>query len=299
VSTRVDTSKAHQLDPVSTRVDTSPAPVPKPKGYTGLRGGDIAPAVYEAGRLAFVERGTIVAVSEATGLSADLARRLVDVGVPTRGLASLRDAARVHAAEVERKLALHEKAASADMAKSLASTVEARAKAAKQARDHEAKVLGDAVASRADEVTLVRANRKSALALAGINADLLRTGSILARSLVEDPEGLKALKPRDRLNIVRSIAGVIHRTALASQVAVTMERLLLGQPTAILGRTDGTEPSTADMTPDEAEQWLELANKAFRRRVARRTVIDATSGTNTPTREDAIDAEVDEMVIDL
>lgn len=273
----------------STRVDTGQrTATPAPVGP----GNDIAPDVYERARVAFVERGTLAAVREATGLGLPAAQRLLDSGVPTRGLPSLRDAARAHAAEVERRLRLAEKASAGAEAKELATTLEQRARAAKAAREHEAKVLGDAVASRADEVTLVRANRKSALVLASINADLLRAGTILARSLLEDPKALTKLSPRERLGLIRTVAGVVHRTAQASQVAVNMERLLMGEPTAILGRADGTGPSTQDMTPDEAEQWLALANRAFARRAARRTVIDVETSPGTPEQSE----DVDELV---
>ena len=236
---------------------------------------DIVPEVYERARLAFLEVGTLEEVKRVTGLNTGSVQRLIDSGVPQRGLPSLRDAARIHAADVEKKLRLREKAAAEATSKELASTLEQRAKAAKAARQNEAKVLGDAVASRADEVLLVRANRKSALALARVNADLLQAGHAIAGSILEDTPSLKKLSARDRLGLLRTIAGIVHRTAQSSQVSVNMERLLMGEPTAILGRTDGG-PRTEDMTLEEAEQWLSIANRAFERRARRSTVLDVT-----------------------
>jgi hypothetical protein len=271
----------------STRVDTGQrTATAAPVGA----GNDIAPEVYERARVAFLERGTLAAVREATGLGAPAVQRLLDSGIPTRGLPSLRDAARVHAADVERRLRLAEKASAAEQAGALAATLEQRSKAARASREHEGKVLGDAVASRADEVLLVRANRKSALALAGINASLLRAGSAIAASILNDRDRLDKLSPRDRLGLLRTIAGIVHRTAQASQVSVNMERLLMGEPTAILGRTDAG-PSTADMSPEDAEKWLAIANKAFARRASRRTVVEAlpVEGAGGQIDEDAAD----------
>lgn len=267
---------------VSTRVDTL---------RTGGLDGDISPEVYERARLAFLEVGTLEAVRQATGLSTKAVLRLVDSGVPQRGLPSLRDAARIHAADVEKKLRLREKASAEAQAGELATTLEQRAKAAKAARQNEAKVLGDAVASRADEVLLVRANRKSALALARVNADLLQAGHAIAGSILEDTPALKKLSARERLGLLRTIAGIVHRTAQSSQVSVNMERLLMGEPTAILGRTDGG-PRPEDMTLDEAEQWLSIANRAFERRARRSMVIDVT-----PDMTD--DEAVNELTEDL
>lgn len=272
---------------VSTRVDTSAAPSLHLK-----KGGatDVAPEVYEAARVAFIEKGTRRAICEATGMGDQAARRLLDSGVPSRGLPPLRDAARIHAAEVEKRLGLAEKAAAKEQAEALATTVEARARAAKRARDNELAVLGDAEKSRADEVTLVRANRKSALAFAGINARLLRASSVLAESMLRDEKRLETLPLREKLHALRTIAGIVHRTAQASQVAVNMERLLMGEPTHILGRADAG-PSTDDMTPEEAEQWLALANRAFARRARRRSVVDGSLATTEQS-----DEEIDELL---
>lgn len=231
---------------------------------------------YERARDAFVSEPTIAAVAKAAGVGRDLAARLIDSGEPKLGLPSLRDAARLVAATVTKELARVEKATGEAQAAEMARTLEARARAAKLARENEERLLGDAVESRKAEVRLVRANRTSALVLAGVNADLLRVSSKLAAGLLKDVESgrLDKLSPRERMGILRTVAGVVHRTAQASQVAVNMERLLMGEPTAILGRADGS-PSTGDMTVEEAEQWLGLATRAFERRARRRQVIDA------------------------
>lgn len=250
----------------STRVD-APPPRRAKSGTVAVR-----PEVYVAARDAYLTHGTIAAVRAATGMSAEACSRLVESGEPRLHLPSLRDCARARAAEFEKGAAR----ATRQEAHELAKTLEERARAARAAREHEAAVLGDARRSRAEEVRLVRANRVSAIVLAGVNADLLRVAGSLAKSLLRDEASLTKLSPRERMGILRTVAGIVQRTAQASASAVSMERLLMGQPTAILGRAEAG-PSTEDMTPEEAEQWLALANRAFARRAARRTVVDASS----------------------
>ena len=280
------------------RVRTAPRQGVHPGGHDPgggpNQGSVIAPEVYEKARAAYLAHGTIGAVRDALGCSVAVATRLIDSGEPRLHLPSLKDAARVLAAQVEKKSLAVERASAQEQADNLALTLEARAKAARQARAHEGKVLGDAVASRGDEVRLVRANRQSALVLAAVNADLLRVASNLSSTLLQDKAALAKLSPREKLGLIRTVAGIVHRTAQTSQTAVNMERLLMGEPTAIVGRADGA-PSTQDMTPEEAEQWFNLASRAFRRRAARRTTIDVE-----PVEAGAEETEsVDELVEDL
>lgn len=249
----------------------------------------VSAEVYARARAAYLEHGSIVAVAEAAGIGRDLAARLIDSGEPRLSLPSLRDCARVVAAQVSKEMSRAETASGVQAASGVAKSLEVRAAAARRAREHESVVLGDAVKSREAEVRLVRANRMSALVLAGVNADLLKVSSRLAESLLRDVEVLVKKDARERMGILRTVAGVVHRTAQASQVAVNMERLLMGEPTAILGRADGTSPSTGDMTPEEAEQWLALANRAFARRAARRTTIDVEPASGQEAEDEAVD----------
>lgn len=261
-------------------------------------GGTITPEVYEAARTAYLSVGTVAAIREATGLGQRAAQRLLDSGEPRIGLPSLRDAARAEAAKVERRLRQRERQAAEQEAKELAKTMEQRAKAARAAREHESKVLGDAVQARKEEVQLVRLNRISSTVLAQINADLLRTSSKVAKSLLE--ADLSKVSVRERLTILRTVAGIVHRTAQASAAAVNMERLLMGEPTAILGRADAPGPSTADMTPEEAEQWLAIANRAFKRRAERKSIIEAEVVEESSAETGGADAEeVLDLVEDL
>lgn len=228
---------------------------------------------YARARAAYLEHGTQAAVASALRCQHARAARLIDSGEPALNLPSLRDAARAYAATFKAPSSHLAKTTAATEAEELARTLEARAKAAKAARKTEEVVLGDAQKSRADEVRLVRANRMSALVLASVNADLLKVSTGLARSLLDDEPALRKLSPEKRLNILRTVAGIVQRTADASRISVNMERLLMGEPTTILGREGA---STQDMTADEAEEWLAIANRAFARRASRRVPIEAT-----------------------
>jgi len=242
---------------------------------------------YASARAAYLAEGTAEAVQRAIGCGPEVAARLIMSGEPRLLLPSLQDAARAYAAELTKNTARTEKATAAVEATSLAHTLEARARAAKAARATEEKVLGDALTSRTDEVKLVRANRTSALVLARVNADLLQLSVHVGASLLKEKDAITKLGVKDRLGILRTIAGIVQRTADASRVSVNMERLLMGEPTAILGREGSSGPSTGDMTAEEAEQWLGIANRAFARRAARRSAIETTGEVveESPTTE--------------
>lgn len=285
------------LSTIRARVRAITTPV-HPGGRLPTNPPAISAEQYAKARAAWLAHGTLPAVEEAAGIGRARALRLVDSGEPSLSLPSLRDCARAVAADLDKKTRAKEQAATTqtanEQAATLAATLEGRARAAEKARTHEVKVLGDAVESRADEVRLVRANRTSALVLARVNADLLKVSLELASSLLTDLPKLRQLDAHKRMGILRTVAGIVQRTAQASSASVQMERLLMGEPTHILGRADGS-PSTSDMTVEEAEQWLTLANRAFERRASRRTLIDATPDGN-PSRDDDAESELLEGV---
>jgi hypothetical protein len=233
---------------------------------------------YERARDAFLEHGTIVAV-EAVGFGRTQAEHLVHKGLPHLKLPPLQHAARELAAKAEKRTKALVAAVAEEDARKAAETaaraLEDRRKAAEKAREAEAVVLGDAAKSREEELKLVRANRMASSALARIGVELLHTAAAVATDLREmaSTGKLKTLSPKEKLGLVRNVAAIASRTAEVSQKAVQMERLLMGEPTAILGHT-GASP-VGDMTPEEAEKWFALAERAFRRRAARSTVIDS------------------------
>lgn len=247
---------------LSSRLDRRPTPTPVQASRLTAEDWARARAAYLA-----PGAGTIGSV-RAAGFGKVQAERLVVSGLPALGLRSLREEARLLIAKVEQKSGTLKDTAAEKL-------LEERRQATARVVQEGKAIVGDAEASRLEEVRLVRANRRSALVLAQVNGELLRTGLRVVESLERTSRNeaeLDRLPPRERLGMLRTIATVVHRTAEVSARAVEMERLLMGEPTAILGHAD---PSPAkDMTPDEAEKWFELASRAFKRRALRATVLD-------------------------
>jgi hypothetical protein len=238
-------------------------------------------AEYERARDAFLEHGTIVSV-ESVGFGRTQAEHLVHRGLPHLKLPPLQHVARELAARTDKLTTKLVKAAAEEDAEKVARALEERRAAAEKVRASEAAVLGDARDAREQELKLVRANRLAASALARVGVDLLHTAAALTADLREQALSgkLKHLSAREKAGLVRTVATIAVRTADVAQKSVQMERLLMGEPTAILGHT-GAVP-VGDMSPEDAERWFALAEKAFRRRAARTSVVDAET-VGTPT----------------
>jgi len=232
---------------------------------------------WERALRAFEKVPTAVHVGRSLGVSpnARSVLRLLDEGIPALGLPPVRRAAQERARALVGDGPRSVARGDAIVDASAARVLEERVRLAREAETRETKLLGDAADQRDEEIRLVRANRRAAIALGTVNAHLLRGALQMASAIDRD---LSALPPgvslRERLGYLRTIAGIVQRTAEASQVAVKMERLMMGEPTDILQLRQG--PSTKDMTPEEASEYLALANRAFARRAARSTVVDST-----------------------
>lgn len=197
------------------------------------------------------------------------AERLVNVGVPELGLPPIRKVLE----EEARLAALGEKRLERVEAKTAGKLLEARMTALRKAEEARLAILGDAQKQREEEAKLVRMNRQGAVVLAAVQGKLLGGALRMAEALERDlSEGKGTIK--ERLGYLRTIANIVQRTAESSAKAVQMERLLLGEPTSILGVQGQGKPSE-DMSPEEAGQWLEAANRAFAKARARKNVIEA------------------------
>lgn len=168
-------------------------------------------------------------------------------------------------------------------------------------------VIADAVASREEEARLVRANRGAAIALSGINLTLLRGALKVSDALASKLERLdpESLDIDATARLLRTVAMTVKTGAESAKIAVQLERLSAGEPTEIVGMTDAGstsfEPSTADMSPDDAEKWLAIAQRAFARRAARSTVIESkalVAGDNARTPDGQV-VDVTETQHDL
>lgn len=247
---------------------------PEPIGH------DVTAVEWEAARDAWLLGEGIEGVMSAAGIGKELALELVEIGDRRRGRPSLREEARLAAATsdgIERRM---RSAIERFDEGEVAALLETRARKAKEAEERTNAVLSDAATSRVEEVQLVRSNRLGAMALAHANARLLRVVGALSSSLLEayvDGNGhptkaARDLGTKEKVGLVRTIAQVVQRTAEASAKAVQMERLLMGEPTHILGHANAEPPK--EMTPEEAVRWIAMAARLHRRREADLAAID-------------------------
>ncbi len=238
--------------------------------------GSIPPgkADYDLALAAWIAEPTVTSVCRAIGSSHHRAMRLINHGIPELGLGSIRKAAQ----EAARASVASDRSLARTDARSAARTLEARVQAIRDQEATRLRLIGDAKKQREEEAGLVRANRNAAIALSTVNARLLKGALSLASSLEADLMALpKGGGIKEKLGYLRTIANIVQRTAESSQAAVKMERLLLGEPTAILGiRDDTSSKPDADMSPEQAAQWLEAANRAYERAQSRANVIEAS-----------------------
>ena len=238
---------------VSRRVDTFP-------GLSAREQWRLALAAWE-------HTPTISSVSTALGCGQGRAQSMLDVGIPELGLPPVRVQAELRA----RELAMSERAVERVEGNAAARLLERRVSMAREAEARAKEIAGDARDQKEAEARMVRMNRQGAIALASINARLLR-GAIDLADGIERDLAHSAGSLKERMAYLRTMAQIVQRTAETSAKCVQMERLLLGEPTSIIG-TIGTSD---EMTAEEAEQYIALATRAVRRRARRRTVIDAT-----------------------
>lgn len=275
------------------------ADTPIPAPTVEIRGRFFSRLDYSKALAAYLETPTLDAVRGSCGrrMSYEQADALIERGIPELG-ADLLPLGTMFARKVAARTKEMHKAVEKGEAEVIARALEKQAESAEEIATTASVVLGDAVEARKEEIRLVRANRIAGLVLARMGADLLRVGGSLARSLLKDEqEGkLKDLKPEKRIDLMRGIATIAVRTAELSSKAVTMERLLMGEPTAILGHRSAVP--TDEMTEVEAQKYFELASRAFGRRAARNTPIEASS---EPTEKASIriDTEEDDEAPDL
>lgn len=247
-----------------------PSPAPTPEAVAAQRREDEQRATYKRVWERFRLDGSETATAADTGVSLQVVKRYVAYGIPALNppLPSLRahldTQTRAAVARTESKTSPAVNVETSTTAELVVEREKAATDAAKRVKD----AIGDAVQQREDEGRLVRANRESALLLAMVQARLLR-GSVKLAERLEKQIADEAMPVKEGLRVLHAIGSIAKSTAEVSRHAVHMERLLLGKPTDIIG---GTVTSNADETPEEA---LEVAIRAFARRDARKTVLDA------------------------
>jgi hypothetical protein len=143
-------------------------------------------------------------------------------------------------------------------------------------RQARAAALNDATESRAQEVQMVRLARAGAMQLLGTLTQQARGAGKLGERLRQFQEQLAA-KPELSIQEISAASRLINNMSTAmrqasdsAQRAMEMERLLLGEPTSILGIQHFEA-----LTMDEAEARITAAQQALAHAKARGIVLDA------------------------
>lgn len=121
----------------------------------------------------------------------------------------------------------------------------------------------DAIKARGEEATLVSINRRNAIALNAMTAQVLHGAAVLSKKIQQELEkeatsGTMSLP--QKLHLVRSAASIARFNAEASVMAVKAERMVLGAPIE-------AAPDVQDErgTLDQAEAWIEKCAAALKR----------------------------------
>jgi hypothetical protein len=121
----------------------------------------------------------------------------------------------------------------------------------------------DAIKARGEEATLIQINRRNAIALNAMTAQVLRGAAALSATiqaeLEQEAKSSKMSLPQ-KLHLVRSAASIARFNAEASVMAVKAERLVLGSPIEAAG--DGPDERGS---LDEAAAWIEKCATALKR----------------------------------
>ena len=254
--------------------DRSDTPEPTQPGRPFVRTGR-APNVADYGRAweAYRVRASledVVAALAPEGFGMHTARTLVYVGLPAHALPALTtklDEEAREAAASDRRLRREAERVSPAQAQALLAE---RTTALEAARRRTAALRGDAATQMQEEAKLARANRLAVGALLAGMGEMLQAVPALAKRVRRSMED-ETLDLAHGLRAMKDIAITTQKIAEASRAAVQTEHLVLGKPTTIIGTDDG---APEDMTPDEAELYIDLVVRAAERRAARRTSIE-------------------------
>lgn len=141
------------------------------------------------------------------------------------------------------------------------------------------KARADVIRARRQEGEMVRAQRGNLVAMIGITGTVLRGAIKQARELEKalatgiDPATQKKLTIREKVTILWQVNRIVAQTANASADVIKMERLLLGEPTEIVGHMD-----LGDMTEEQALADIFEAYQAAQRVQARREGLTVIPG---------------------
>lgn len=139
------------------------------------------------------------------------------------------------------------------------------------------KAREDAIQARSEEALLLGMQRRNAIALNGVTAQLMKGAVALAGLIQTELEtaasGKTELSLDQKLKLVRSAASVARFNSEASMLAIKSERLVLGQP------VESAADTPDDGSLEQAVEWIERSVRAVQRARARGLL---GSGKGTP-----------------
>lgn len=128
----------------------------------------------------------------------------------------------------------------------------------------------DAVAAREAEASMVKLSRANTVALMSATARLLSAGIEKSRELeTKLRTGAVKLEPAQVTRFVSTLAYLTRNAAEAAKINLEMERIILGEPTEIVG------VDVRNMGLEDAARTIELASRALARARKRGLVPDA------------------------
>ena len=136
--------------------------------------------------------------------------------------------------------------------------IEARREAARKAEEEREAGRRQAVEARTQEGQMVRLSRANTLGLLGSLAKLQPAVSHLADQ-IRAAILSGSVDPSDAAPLLKTVSSVVRDAITASQIVVELERLHVGNPTAIIG------VQSMEMSADEAVREIEDAKAALDR----------------------------------
>jgi hypothetical protein len=226
-------------------------------------------------------------VAEIVGVSVECARRGWRVGWPSRYMGPIKDVI-----EGEILIARGKRAAELIETKKLVARADDQNKLIKELEEHEEhlrlqavneeterlKAKEDAIQSRKEEGKMVSMGRRNTIAVMAATTKLIAGAITKAKEMDEKiKKGKVKLTPAQTIAFVRSCAYVTKTASESAKISMEMERMLMGEPTEIIGL------DMKNMSLDDAARTIEMANVALQRAKERGVLTDKASDKDDPT----------------
>jgi len=225
--------------------------------------------------------GVLFSASKEAKCTITLAKRAWEEGFPEHGLPPIRDQLNEERVLARAKLA-------EERSKELLSYEEALSADAIRMEQARLAARDEAIESRAQEGQLVKQSRGSILGLFSTLGGLLEAGHKAAGDLQKEIlDGNLALDFKQTMKFTNSLAFLTKQATEAAKLNMEMERLLLGEPTEILG------VNLQAMSMEDAVRTIGLANRALERARKRGMVPDGMASFALPPGHEPLEVVAD------